>query len=350
MTTAAVVRSMREPDLVAVDVVLRAAFERPSSFLDHARLTRRLQPDGVFVAERDGAIVGTVGAVDYGSLAYVGLMGVAPAEQSRGVGRLLMQHLLAWVDGRGCPVVLLDATDRGALLYESLGFVDDALAYVYVRPEGAVQQSEALLGEQAVAHGEQTVTTGEYALGLAGARDLEAIVAFDAARFGGDRRKLLAALLVDQQEPCLLARDADGRVAGFLFVRAAVWGPWVADDASVADALLVGALKMSAKSPSDPPPAVMVPRSNDAARTLLSRHGFHQQRQLRRHAPRRHASAGNAEVPVRPVELCARVRVMLACAGIVCGRCMPARRNRAVPARFPRVPVRASTGSRVAGR
>jgi hypothetical protein len=26
-----------------------------------------------------------------------------------------MQHLLAWVEERGCPVVLLDATDRGAL-------------------------------------------------------------------------------------------------------------------------------------------------------------------------------------------------------------------------------------------
>jgi hypothetical protein len=57
MTSAAVVRSMRESDLAAVDVVLRAALGRPSSFLDHARLTRRLQPDGVFVAERDGAKV-----------------------------------------------------------------------------------------------------------------------------------------------------------------------------------------------------------------------------------------------------------------------------------------------------
>ncbi len=185
MTTAAVVRSMRESDLDAVDVVLRAAFGRPSGFLEHARLTRRLQPDGVFVAERDGAIVGTVGAVDYGSLAYVGLMGVAPAEQSRGIGRLLMQHLLAWVDGRGCPVVLLDATERGALLYESLGFVDDALAYVYVRPQGDGEQDEALLDEQAVAPGKQTVTSDEHALALAGARDLEEIVAFDAARFGG---------------------------------------------------------------------------------------------------------------------------------------------------------------------
>jgi predicted N-acetyltransferase YhbS len=262
MTAAVGVRTMREEDLEAVDALLQAAFDRPASFLDHVRLTRRLQPDGVFVAEHDGQIVATVGAVDYGELAYVGLMAVSPAAQSQGIGRLLMEHLLGWLRERACPLVLLDATDRGAVMYESMQFVDDATAYVYVLPEGV---DSARLGEPAVAHEVRTAT----------ADDLEAIVAFDAPRFGADRRKLLTTLLVEQRQPCLVASDEAGRLQGYLFLRA-VLGPWVAETQAAADSLLT-----EARQRIEVPPSVMVPRSNALALELLARHGFVEQRRLR---------------------------------------------------------------------
>ncbi len=286
MTAAVSVRPMQAADLERVDDVLRAAFDRPASFLDHARLTCRLQPDGVFVAERAGAIVGTVGAVDYGEVVYVGLMAVTPAEQGRGIGRLLMEHLLTWVDRRGGVAVLLDATDRGALLYETLGFADDSAAYLYVGPSAMALHGNAL------PCGQQTPTGGA-SMRLAAPADLDELAAFDAPRFGADRRKLLAALLVEQGEPCLVARDALGRVAGYLFVRGAVLGPWVADDAEVAEVLLIRARSMR-DTASGEGAQVMLPRSNEAARSLLLVHGFREQRKLR------HMRRGGACGPGRP--------------------------------------------------
>jgi predicted N-acetyltransferase YhbS len=281
MSAAADVRTMREDDLEAVDALLQAAFDRPASFLDHVRLTRRLQPDGVFVAERAGQVVATVGAVDYGKLAYVGLMAVSPAVQSQGIGRRLMEHLLSWLQDRGCPMALLDATDRGAVMYESMRFVDDATAYVYVLPEGVA--GPARPGKQAVAPGVRPAT----------ADDLDALVAFDAPRFGADRRKLLAALLVEQRQPCLMAFDAAGQLQGYLFLRA-VLGPWVAETHKIAEALLTAASAELSNQAIEAPPSVMVPRSNVLALKLLSSHGFVEQRRLR------HMRLGGACPPGRP--------------------------------------------------
>jgi predicted N-acetyltransferase YhbS len=280
---AAGVRTMREQDLETVDALLRAAFERPASFLDHVRLTRRLQPEGVFVAERDGQVVATVGAVDYGDLAYVGLMAVSPDMQSQGIGRMLMEHLLGWLRERNCPVVLLDATDRGAAMYESMRFVEDAAAYVYVLPEGVRTHAHA------TAKGASTLSTRR-----ATAEDLDALVAFDAPRFGADRRKLLTTLLVDQRQPCLVAYDTAGQLQGYLFLRA-VLGPWVAETDEIADVLLTAANAELAKQNSGAPPSVMVPRSNTLALELLKRHGFIEQRRLR------HMRLGGACPPGRPV-------------------------------------------------
>ena len=61
-------------------------------------------------------------------------MTVLPELQGQGLGRRLMNHALAWLNARGCRVVLLDATAKGAALYETMGFVDDSSAYDYARP------------------------------------------------------------------------------------------------------------------------------------------------------------------------------------------------------------------------
>jgi predicted N-acetyltransferase YhbS len=281
MSAAVSVRTMRDEDLETVDALLRAAFDRPASFLDHVRLTRRLQLDGVFVAERDGRIVGTVGAVDYGKLAYVGLMAVSPVVQSQGIGRTLMEHMLGWLKERECPMVLLDATDRGAVMYESMRFVDDATAYVYVLPEGAA--NPALPGEQAAAPSIRSATPD----------DLDALVAFDAPRFGANRRKLLTTLFVEQRQPCLVAYDTAGQLQGYLFLRA-VLGPWIAETPLAADALLTAALAELSQQDIEAPPSVMVPRSNALALELLARRGFVEQRRLR------HMRLGGDSPPGRP--------------------------------------------------
>ena len=321
MVSSITVRRMRETDVDAADRLLQAAFERPASFQAHIRLSLALEPDGVLVAQEDGRLVGTVGAVDYGRLAYIGLMAVDPSRQGHGIGRMLMGHLLHWLDERSCPMALLDATDQGARLYEKLGFVDDATAVVFERASGeertlldkqAVAPDEkegALLGKPAVAPGEALVTAPAVAPGtwprisetrfcnqptspvserppyvatnakvsFACADDLAGISAFDARLFGADRAKLVAALWPEHGARCLVARDGSDRLTGFLFARDPVFGPWLAESPGVAEDLLSRALALEFANP----PHVMVPRSNALAAELLLRHGFGERRRLR---------------------------------------------------------------------
>jgi GNAT superfamily N-acetyltransferase len=81
-----------------------------------------LQPDGCFVAELDGAEVGTTTTCIFGSVAWVAMVLVDQAVRGRGIGMALMRHALAFLDGRGVPTVCLDATALGRPLYEKLGF------------------------------------------------------------------------------------------------------------------------------------------------------------------------------------------------------------------------------------
>jgi len=276
------IRAMRETDLPAADRLLQAAFARPSSFVAHARLTLQLQPDGVLVAEEQGKLLGTVGAVDYGTLAYIGLMAVDPARQSAGIGRALLDHLLAWLDKRGSPMALLDATDRGTLLYEQLHFVDEATAFVYellggvrARPARAVTPATPAIVRPATVD------------------DLPEVIALDAAHFGADRAKLHHAMWPEFQSRWFVARDSRGHLMGYLVDRDPVVGPWIATSPAVAEQLLLVALQVEHTRP----PLVMVPRSNMLAVELLKAHGFVEQRRLR------HMRRGGDGPPGHPAAL-----------------------------------------------
>src|SRR5438093_12615489 len=102
-----------EAELEAADEVIMAAYNIQHSRKETLHRYLALQQDGSFLAKQDGTIVGFGAVIDYGSFAYVGLMSVLPTMQKRGIGRLLMEHLLAWLDARGCATVLLDATPVG---------------------------------------------------------------------------------------------------------------------------------------------------------------------------------------------------------------------------------------------
>lgn len=77
------------------------------------------------VAERDGQIVGSAFADLRSAIAGIGPVSVAPAEQDRGVGRLLMQAALERTRAAGVPGVRLVQTAyhyRSLALYAKLGF------------------------------------------------------------------------------------------------------------------------------------------------------------------------------------------------------------------------------------
>jgi hypothetical protein len=172
-------------------------------------------------------------------------------------------------------MALLDATDKGALLYETMGFVDDSTAYVY-ELDAPVRATPIAA---AVAPAKQT--------------DLAEIADLDAPWFGVDRTKLLAVLWNENWRRCLLARDSAGKLTGYLMARDPVLGPWAASSPDAAEALLQAALAL----PYEARPQVMVPRSNGLSIALLERYGFHQTRHLR------HMRRGGTGPPGQPQHL-----------------------------------------------
>ena len=91
----------------------------------HADWSRLIeyQPNGCFVAELDGRLVGTVTTTCYGTeLAWIGMMLVHPEYRRRGIGTELMNAAMEFLLDTNVQCVKLDATPEGQLVYERLGF------------------------------------------------------------------------------------------------------------------------------------------------------------------------------------------------------------------------------------
>jgi predicted N-acetyltransferase YhbS len=147
MTAArAVVRPMREADLAAADRIFRLAFGTylglpdPMQFAgdaDWIGIRWRLEPAAAFVAELDGAVVGSVLAVHWGSLAFFGPVSVRPDLWDRGIARLLLEPVMArfaeWrVTHAGLFTFSQSAKHVG--LYGRFGFYPRFLTAIMAKP------------------------------------------------------------------------------------------------------------------------------------------------------------------------------------------------------------------------
>lgn len=184
-------------------------------------------PDG-----GDGALAGAVVLTRYGiGLASVGMMLVAARYGRRGLGRALMEHLLAEA---GDATVTLFATDLGKPLYDKLGF-------------RTIRRSAAFTGSFRAEPAEPTEPVAAPAADNskmrtrpAAAADMASIIDVDKAAFGADRSRLLRRLPAFAGQ--LLVLETEYGVAGF----AAAWqnhtstviGPVVAPDGAAARRLI----------------------------------------------------------------------------------------------------------------
>lgn len=121
MMTATFIRVMQESDLVAADRIRESAGwnQMPADW----QRVLQYQPQGCFVAERDGKLVGTVTTTSFGSaLAWIGMMLVDAGHRRQGIGTALMKHALDYLNRAGVECIRLDATPAGRPVYERLGF------------------------------------------------------------------------------------------------------------------------------------------------------------------------------------------------------------------------------------
>jgi predicted N-acetyltransferase YhbS len=213
--TAIAYRPMGESDLPAAHALSQAVRwpHRPDDWHFALRLGTG------FVAEEDGAVVGTALCWDQGPHhGSLGLIIVSPAHQGKGIGRRLMRLVLERLGDR---CTLLNATAAGQPLYESLGF----------RAIGTLHQHQGTLAVPAPAPGPCPRP--------AEAGDVAAIIAL-ANRGTGMARDELLKQLIGVAEGAVLERD--GEVAGFSLIRpfgrGYVIGPVVAPDTDGAQALI----------------------------------------------------------------------------------------------------------------
>lgn len=184
-------------------------------------------PDG-----GDGALAGAVVLTRYGAdLASVGMMLVAARYGRMGLGRALMEHLLAEA---GDATVTLFATDLGKPLYDKLGFRTIRRSAAFTGPFRA----DPFLAEPAVTAA--TADNSKMRTRPAAAADMASIIDVDKAAFGADRSRLLRRLPAFAGQ--LLVLETGRGVAGF----AAAWqnhtstviGPVVAPDGAAARRLI----------------------------------------------------------------------------------------------------------------
>jgi GNAT superfamily N-acetyltransferase len=154
----------------------------------------------------------------------IGMMLVARERQGRGIGRILMDALIA---DSGSRSLMLNATAEGLGLYEKLGF----------RRTGLVRQHQAWFAEKPVLPAAPTVP-----LRRAVPADHATLSALDAAAFGADRAAMIQGLLASGDAWLV---DSAAGVAGFAilrpFGRGMMIGPVIAPGEDEAIALVAAA-------------------------------------------------------------------------------------------------------------
>lgn len=119
------VRPMRWPDIEAVHAIEVAVFEvdpwsAEQFWGELAQPTREY-----IVAEDDGVIIGYAGAYLLPPDSDVQTIAVAPEAQGRGIGRLLLEELIAIAVRHDCAQLLLEVrsdNESAIAMYERFGF------------------------------------------------------------------------------------------------------------------------------------------------------------------------------------------------------------------------------------
>ncbi|OLB16850.1 MAG: ribosomal-protein-alanine N-acetyltransferase [Gemmatimonadetes bacterium 13_2_20CM_70_9] len=128
------IRPARAADVADVVAIERATFSDPWSANDFEECIASGVP--FLVAEQRGAVLGYAIAHWGADEAEILNVGVAPAYRRQGVGRALVERMLAALHDHGARVVYLEVRESNVIarrLYESLGFTEVARRACYYR-------------------------------------------------------------------------------------------------------------------------------------------------------------------------------------------------------------------------
>lgn len=245
-----------------------------------------LEPDGSFVADSGGRIVGTVTTIVFDDrIGWIGMMLVDPDFRRQGIGESLMRMALNRLSDRRVATVGLDATPMGQPLYERLGFVATARLHRWSLERNVKEIESRSVSE---------TTRADVRLS-----DLRAICDQDREAFGADRSRLIQSFVCELSDQIVVHPPIQARVHAWVIVRSGAvadhLGAWMADSAADAEAVLDAALAVAAQ----PRVFADVCADHPWAGKLLSGRGFGIARDLTR------MYLGTGEVPSGPIRHCA---------------------------------------------
>ena len=180
-------------DLSVANQILGDAFNRHGNRWDtELRLYLTIEPEGFVLAYDADKPVAVGGAINWGTFAYIGMVGVVHTHQGRGVGAQLMQQLLDKLDRLGCPIAALDATAAGEPLYGKLGFVAEDQRLVMLRPASLPLPTRPIVSPHDKSSEDKLAENID--LAPITSADVPALLDYDAPIFGADRQRLLREL------------------------------------------------------------------------------------------------------------------------------------------------------------
>jgi len=174
------------------------------------------EPNGCFIAEINQKPVGHVFSINYGKMGWIGLLIVREEHRNRGIGTLLTQRAIEYLQKVGVETIRLEAAQRAVPLYKRLGFIEE---FDSLRFSKQLKQKEDLRlhGQEMVVHRIKE-------------KDLENIVKFDSKYFGANRLRVLRSLFEDNPQNCFVAKEKQ-EITGYIMSRqipnAYRIGPWV---------------------------------------------------------------------------------------------------------------------------
>jgi ribosomal protein S18 acetylase RimI-like enzyme len=177
------------------------------------------------LAERSGAIVGTVATIAYENrFGWIGMMLVDPACRRQGIGTRLMERAIETL--AGVESIRLDATPVGREVYLQLGFVDE---YGLQRMRIAADRPNSAMTARPMRMA-----------------DLQSLLETDEEIFGAPRPRLFQWLFHQRPEYAWVVAEAD-RILGFCLGRSGHdfehLGPVIAPDAEIAAQLVAACLQ-----------------------------------------------------------------------------------------------------------
>jgi GNAT superfamily N-acetyltransferase len=191
-----------------------------------------LDPKGCFVVWQGTERVGIVTTVSYDTYAFIGNLIVRKDQRAKGIGFMLMEHAVSYLDQKGVKTIELDGVFAAVSIYRRLGFIDKCLSKRFVRAatDGIVDDID-----------ENTLCPDSP----------QSILGFDLEKTGIERGRLLKILIEEHSDTtyCLGKEKISAygvvrnRTNGVLHI-----GPVVAENDSACQELLLSIIRKHRKS------------------------------------------------------------------------------------------------------